>query len=203
MMSSRFSTGSEDLAMPLAYHHPLMDLPSPYYRAIGEYIFRYAQLEYQLHEIIWAAMDLGPKEGRSLTIGTDIRVLVGICSTIVASRFWIKEPEALAAIKAFASATQKASSFRNELAHGSWQSRERRGPPRLHRMKESGNRIMPDYDATLDAKLIRSRAKALRTWNLRARRLIDFLEDARPPTSRHKHAERSLKRRQTAGTISR
>jgi hypothetical protein len=37
------------------------------YAAIGEFVFRYAQLEYQMHEIVWAVMGLEYKASRALS----------------------------------------------------------------------------------------------------------------------------------------
>lgn len=41
----------------VSFEHPAMDLEQEYYSAIGEFIFRYAQLEYQMHELVWFALD--------------------------------------------------------------------------------------------------------------------------------------------------
>ena len=66
--------------MNLVVDDVAIDLPSKYYPAIGEFLFRYAQLEYQMHEIIWRALDLENTEGRVLTIErigslSDLRLL--------------------------------------------------------------------------------------------------------------------------------
>ena len=68
---------------------PVMRLPSRYYRQIGEFIFRYAQLEYQLHEIVWALLALDYKAGRILTVGTDSRVLRAQIAAILKSTTWV------------------------------------------------------------------------------------------------------------------
>src|SRR5262245_12319771 len=102
-------------------HEPVMDLPPAYYSAIGEFLFRFAQLEYQLHEIIWKAFKIGPKVGRTMTIGTDIRVLCGMIGTITGAKLWITNRTHIQEMNGIANGARSHSDFRNSLAHGSWQ----------------------------------------------------------------------------------
>jgi hypothetical protein len=158
----------------------LMDLPARYYSAIGEFLFRYSQLEYQLHEIIWFAMSLGYKRGRVLTIGTDNRVLRGIVSTITFDARWIKDQSLRQEMNYIAGVAKKHSVFRNRLVHGAWCDG---GAPRLHYMKEKEYRFIPRYDPKIDDRTIADYAGSLRAANLRAQKLIHKLEKAQPPTS--------------------
>lgn len=160
------------------FDDPVMDLPPEYYSAIGEFMFRYAQLEYQMHEIVWMAFDLGYKKGRILTIGTDARVLVGMISNIAGTDLWIRNPTRKQEMNSVAGTARKYYVLRNRIAHGSWQAP--RGDPkqaRLHFMKESEFRLMPRFDPTLDVGKIHKNAGALRNANLKAKRLISALQE--------------------------
>src|SRR6185312_8320090 len=107
------------------FDHPVVDLPSQYYAAIGEFLFRFAQLEYQLHEIVWLALQLGYEQGRILTIGTDFRVLCGMIGTITHpdADTWVKKHRTIVQeMNHVAGHGRKQIALRNRLAHGSWQS---------------------------------------------------------------------------------
>ena len=65
-------------------------LPTEYYAPIGEVIYRWAQLEYQMHEIIWRSLGIDNKTGRTLTIGMDARTLCGILGTL--TKRWLTHP---------------------------------------------------------------------------------------------------------------
>ena len=163
------------------FDDPVMDLPQNYYDAIGEYMFRFAQLEYQLHEIVWMAIDLNYRSGRILTIGTDVRVLCGMIQTIrLAEIKWISKARTQE-MNSIAGHARKQIVFRNTLAHGSWQAPK--GDPkhaRLHFMKEQHYRILPRYDPSLDAAKIFQKAGLLRGLNHRAKKLISLLNSERP-----------------------
>lgn len=103
------------------FDNPVMDLPLSYYSAIGEFAFRFAQLEYQLHEIVWMALDLTYKAGRVLTIGTDVRVLCGMVNTITTGALWVTNKTRIQEMNHIANNARKLSKLRNRLAHGSWQ----------------------------------------------------------------------------------
>ena len=53
--------------MAKIYDLPLQ-LPSRYYAPIGEVIYRWALLEFQMQAIIWRAMGIDNPQGRTLTI---------------------------------------------------------------------------------------------------------------------------------------
>jgi len=165
------------------FDHPVMDLPASYYSAVGEFMFRFAQLEYQLHEIIWMAMDLGYQQGRILTIGTDFRVLSATIKTITRpdARVWVKNKTIIQEMNSIVGNGRKHYGLRNKIAHGSWQSPD--GSPknaRLHFMKQEDERILPRHDKTLNDQRIHRHAGELRTLNHRAKKLIEQLYAGRP-----------------------
>lgn len=163
------------------FDDPVMALPPSYYTAIGEFAFRFAQLEYQLHEIVWMALDLGYKAGRVLTIGTDARVLCGMVNVIVSEPIWIQDKARIQEMNSIANNARKLATLRNRLLHGSWQGPG--GDPtqaRLHFMKETHERILPRFDPNLDDKYIAQKAGALGALNQRARILISLLDAERP-----------------------
>jgi len=156
-------------------------LPHEYCQPIGEFLFRFAQLEYQLQEVIWAALDLGPKEGRILTIGADGKALRQMAKTITGVDLWVKTKQHKQEINMVAEALRKHSEMRNAIAHGSWQSPDGRSSgARLHFMKRSENRIVPKYKPSLDDRLIQKWASQLKSANERARKLISNLNAVRP-----------------------
>jgi hypothetical protein len=104
------------------FAQPAIDLPASYYAAIGEFLFRFAHLEYQLHEIIWASMGLGYKSGRTLTIGTNTNSLRAMIRTIALGATWLKGEALRKELKAIANEIKDHASWRNAIAHASWQS---------------------------------------------------------------------------------
>jgi hypothetical protein len=156
-------------------HVPVMRLPSRYYRQIGEFIFRYAQLEYQLHEIVWALLRLEYKAGRILTVGSESRVLRAQIATILKSVKWVKDPGLITEIKAISGVAADYYERRNYLAHGTWQAPWRatsKTSPRLHRMVSAEERLMPAVFKGVDASEIRKWVLKLKSANVRARTLI-------------------------------
>src|SRR5687767_8002568 len=70
-----------------------INLPHQYYPALGEFVFRCAQLEYQLQEMTWRAIDIDNKQGRVLTIGAPTKALRGMLLTITSTHSkerWVK-----------------------------------------------------------------------------------------------------------------
>jgi hypothetical protein len=172
----------------------VIDLPHPHYPAIGEFLFRFAQLEYQLHEIVWACLDLDFKQGRILTIGTDGRALRTMAKTITSAQRWVKTPFLKQEINGLVQFLKDNVNNRNAIAHGVWGSLT--GEPKgavLHFMKAPEERLLPRFDSDIDDRKIQTWAGNLRAWNVRAKRLIEKLNDARPssqskssaPTSPH------------------
>ncbi len=97
---------------------PVMDLPHSYYPAMGEYLFRFAQLEYQLHEIVWMAFDIAYKPGRILTIGTDLKVVAAMINVIAKDSRWIKSPTRRQEMNSLANRARSYAPLRNSIVHG-------------------------------------------------------------------------------------
>ena len=102
----------------------VLNLPTDYYLAIGEFIFRSGQLEVQMQEILWRAIDLDNKQGRVLTAGTGANPIRSMLQTVIsddAKGTWIAEhtPEGKAIIDAISSLVSKSKDFselRNRIA---------------------------------------------------------------------------------------
>jgi hypothetical protein len=161
----------------------VMDLPQDYYAAIGEFMFRTAQLEMQLHEILWRAISIDNKQGRVLTVGreagADIRRMLNTVISEKSAGRWLspKTAEGSRFIREIESLTKDAKDFiefRNNLAHGAWQSPvgARDSRPQLLFMKTSDEKILARFDAKIDADHIRAQCTHLRALNLKAQRLL-------------------------------
>lgn len=165
--------------MALFVDDAAMDLPSKYYPAIGSFLFQYAQLEYQLHEIIWSALALPYTAGRVLTIGTDVKVLCAMITTITSDNphaAWTISRTHRQEMNSIAGHARKIYGLRNTVAHGTWQHPP--GKPqqvRLHSMKEHDVRIMPTINKEVDDAHLHKKAGELRALNVRAFRLIKEL----------------------------
>jgi hypothetical protein len=158
------------------FDDPVMDLQPQYYSAIGEFLFRYAQLEYQMHEMIWFALGLDYKRGRLLTIGSGTRTLRGMIGTITSTDRWVASKTTKQLMNSIASTAKKHFRLRNALAHGSWQAPN--GDPkraRLHFMKEAHERLLPRFNPALDSRAIHKAAGELMSANHKARKLIASL----------------------------
>jgi phage FluMu gp28-like protein len=156
----------------IRFDHPAMDLDAKYYSAIGEFIFRCAQLEYQIHEIIWMALGLGYKKGRILTIGMDAKALRGILNTITSTDNLIKNKKHIQEINSIALHSKEFSKLRNHLAHGSWQSPDATSrDAHLIYMKEKDERLLPKR-SNVDHAEIHRQTNKLQGFNRRAQKLI-------------------------------
>jgi len=155
------------------FHDPVMRLPEPYYAAIGEMLFRFWQLEYQMHEIVWFASGIEYKIGRILTIGTDVKVLCGQINNLAGRDRWVRSARLRQEMNSIANNARKLAKPRNQLAHGSWQA-PGRDPQKavLHFMMEKEDRFLPRFDPKFDDTHIRSITGKLRDLNERARKLI-------------------------------
>ena len=72
----------------------VLNLPHRYYLAIGEFMFRAAQLEVQMQEILWRAINLDNKQERVLTVGTGANTIRAMLQTVVSDEVkgrWIKK----------------------------------------------------------------------------------------------------------------
>jgi len=76
----------------------VLNLPQQYYLAIGEFMFRVGQLEVQMQEILWRAIDVDNKQGRVLTVGTAAKTIRSMLQTVVsddARGQWITRGEGI------------------------------------------------------------------------------------------------------------
>ena len=174
--------------MAKLYDLPLQ-LPSRYYAPIGEVIYRWALLEYQMQEIIWRAMGIDNQQGRTLTVGMDARVLTGIFRTLI--RRWAANKTETKMISSLARDTSDLYDDRNNLAHGVWgyPSGSKQSDVWLHYMKPSKNRILPRAEKRTPRQ-IRATANKIKELNQRAERLINRLEK-RQRTSPGKSSQRT------------
>jgi hypothetical protein len=150
-------------------------LPPEYYAPFGELIFRWAQLEYQMQEIIWRAMGLDNKQGRVLTIGKDARAIIQTLRTITLR--WTNNATDKQLACSIAHGATQVIEFRNHLAHCSWQHPP--GEPDnvyLHYMKEKEERLLPKAKKH-DPDEIRAKADKLQKLNEKAAKLIARLEE--------------------------
>lgn len=148
-------------------------LPEDYYTAIGEIIFRWAQLEYQMQEIIWRAMRLDNKQGRTLTIGMDARTLSAIVSSL--HKRWLDTPQEKQRAGSIAKGVRKLADFRNNIAHGSWQFPEGGNQKDVWLIYQREDRILPKAKQH-EPPFLRRQAKILAALNRKAQDLIYDLD---------------------------
>lgn len=169
----------------VAIHEACENLPHQYYPAIGEFMFRYAQLEYLLHEIIWRCLDIDNKQGRTLTIGAGMEVLLGTLSTITTTTGgsrWVTSSHVKGEIGNITKPAREYRALRNQLAHGSFQH-----PPSdkadvfMHYMKETLDQRFIPTGRRLGHAEIHNAAGKLKAAIGRAKRLIARMQADRPP----------------------
>lgn len=148
----------------------LLDLPDKYYIAIGEVIYRWALLEFQMQAIIWRALDIDNKKGRTLTIGADSKALFGMLRTV--NLRWAVNKTEIRMIKALVSDAQDIGDERHILAHGVWVYPQNGKQSNIHLtyMKSSSHRILPKTER-LPLRRIKTVATKLRKINERAESL--------------------------------
>lgn len=177
----------------------VMNLPHQYYPAIGEFIFRCGQLENQLHEILWRAIDINNKQGRVLTIGTDAKVVRGMLSTVTSDEskgFWIpiSEKTLRQTINSLVKNSKEFTKLRNKIAHGTWQSPVggKAHDVRLLFMKEQDEKYYAKFDPGLDDAYIHRQCKQLKALNLKAKTLLLSLHSFRGMNPRHLHSAKNV-----------
>lgn len=159
------------------------NLPHQYYPAIGEFIFYYSQLEYLLHELIWRCLDVDNKQGRTLTIGTDVSVLLATLNTILYTERWVESPRLKGEIGNVTAPASKYRGLRNQIAHGLWQ-HPRNGDKnhiRMTYMKETSDQRLIPHGRPLEPEELHRAAAKLKTAVLRGKKLIAEIERDRPP----------------------
>ena len=156
-------------------------LPVRYYAPIGECIFRWAQLEYQMQEIIWRSLGIDNKVGRTLTVGMNARTLATILGTLTLR--WLTTTEEKQAVRDIAKGVRELSNFRNQLAHGSWEYPKggKRNDVYLIYMKETAaQRILPRA-VKHEPQEIKANAGKMRQLNENAQKLIHHLDKRQTP----------------------
>ncbi len=170
--------------MAVSFHEAAVDLPHEYYPAIGEFIFRYAQLEYLLHELIWRCLDIDNKQGRALTIGADISVLMGTLAMVTSpdGKRWVVSSHVRGEVGNVVKVAKDYKALRNQLAHGTWQH-----PPGdkpniwMHYMKETYDQRLVPTAKRLPSETMHKASGKLKATIQRAKRLIAEIEKDRPP----------------------
>ncbi|MCZ6637298.1 MAG: hypothetical protein O7C66_03790 [Alphaproteobacteria bacterium] len=126
--------------------------------------------------IIWRALELDNKKGRTLTVGMGAKPLIGIIKTITLR--WAVNKTEIRVIKALAAVASEVYDDRNNLAHGVWMYPENGNPNDiyLHYMKTPrAYRILPKAEK-LHPRDIKSTATKIKRLNERAERLINRIE---------------------------
>ena len=156
-----------------------LKLPDRYYAPIGETLYRWALLEFQIQAVIWRALGINNKQGRILTVGMDARVLVGILRTLM--RYAAANKIEARMMKSLADDTQNLADSRNILAHGAWMYPIGGNPSDvyLHYMKKAHERIVP-FAQKYRPRQITATATKIRKLNERAGRLIKRIEKRQP-----------------------
>lgn len=167
----------------------VLNLPHQYYLAIGEFMFRAGQLEVQMQEILWRAIDLDNRQGRVLTVGTAAKTVRAMLQTVVsdeAREQWIKKhtPKGKTIIQRICSLVHKSKEFadlRNKIAHGSWQSPVRgdKSDARLVYMRERDEKYLARTDPNLDDSYLHKKCAELRSLNMKAHELLRLLNTYR------------------------
>ena len=156
-----------------------LELPNRYYAPIGEVLYRWALLEFQIQAIIWRTLSIDNKQGRTLTVGMDAKVLVGILRTLM--RYWAANRTEIRMMESLAKHTQALTDDWNILAHGVWMYPLGGTSSNVYLtyMKKSHQRILPFVEKRRPHQ-ITATANKLRKLNKRADRLIKRLEKKLP-----------------------
>lgn len=178
----------------------VMNLPHTYYPALGEFIFRCGQLENQMHEILWRALSIDNKQGRTLTIGADIKAIRGMLTTAAsdeAKNRWIPSSERniRQEINSLVLKSKEHIELRNRIAHGAWQSPVGGAPSDIQLLftKERGEKILAKYDPTLDDAHIHKQCTELKKLNLKAKKLLLSLHSLRGMPLSRLHSAKDIR----------
>lgn len=185
--------------MAIVINDFVMNLPHEYYPAIGEFMFRCGQLEHQMHNILWAAIDLDPKKGRLLTIGSPVKTMRAMLRTSVSPEMrghWIPNTEK-ALIQGICSVAQRSkefTDFRNKIAHGAWQYpvRGKSTNTSLIFVKEQNEKFLARVDTSIDAAHIHAKCARLKSVNLFAKQLLIDLFEFRGWNTSHLHSRKNV-----------
>jgi hypothetical protein len=178
----------------------VMNLKAEYYPALGEFIFRVAQLETQLHEILWRAIGIGNKEGRVLTIGSPIKAIRGMLYNVTSDQMngrWLDRKTQASLVQRIETLLMKAKPFadlRNKIAHGSWQSTVR-GTHDHHiiYVREQDEKFLAKSDPKVDDAYLHQQCGKLKSLNLMAKQLSYDLHALRGHNLSHIHGPKDVR----------
>jgi hypothetical protein len=178
----------------------VMNLPHEYYPALGEFMFRVAQLEMQLHEILWRSMNIGNRDGRILTIGSPAKAIRGMLRNVVSDEMkgtWLDRKKNAGLVQGIEKLLNKAKPFadlRNKIAHGCWQSRVGSNDDvQLLFIKEQDEKYLARVDPKINAAYIHQQCKQLKSLNLMAKQLSHDLHAHRGYNLSHIHSPKDVR----------
>jgi len=127
--------------MPIILVHP-DELPKSYYTAIGEITYKWALIEFLLHDMSSNFLGLDKKTGRVAFFKTNAKEKITVLKTT--AHGWIKDQKIAKDAANIAKAAHDLSDERNYVIHGVW-GHEATKPKSLRLMyvKEYKQRIMP------------------------------------------------------------
>jgi hypothetical protein len=176
----------------------VMNLPHEYYPALGEFLFRSAQLENQMHNIAWVALNIEPKQGRVLTIGAGAKAVRGMLSTTASEEmrgYWIPLNSALKqGIDSIVRRSKEYTDLRNRLAHGRWEYTVGGKPEGVSLMytKERDEKFFAKKDKSIDAAFLHRKCAEVKSLNLAAKRLLIDLYEFRGWNTGHLHSRKNV-----------
>ena len=165
------------------YGTVLLSLNDDYYMPIGAILSKWATLEYQLHEIIWAAMRIGLKEGRTLTIGMGMQGTLGVMRNL--HRQWVLDKPIQEEIASLAKTVAELSEKRNYIAHGVWMAMgdDANAVPHLTYMKTGAERVLPGAEPLTPSDL-HAFALQIQTLNQQAEDILVKIKREQPASQK-------------------
>jgi len=103
--------------MPEVLKHP-QSLSVPYYRHIGEVVFRWNLVEEHMQTIVWHVMGLDWKQGRMLTFGAEASQKIDMFRGLALK--WIPEQRTQKEVTSIANRAETLNTRRNRVVHGVW-----------------------------------------------------------------------------------
>ncbi len=92
-------------------------LPPEYFAKIGEIIFVWARLEYQLGVLIREGYLIDKDTGRALTIGMDIGVACGVLRTLTYTNHWVEDKAVIKELRELVTDIKDKTEHRHQFAH--------------------------------------------------------------------------------------
>jgi len=93
-------------------------LPKSYLIALGDIAVNWATLEWNVERIIWLLLNLGPKEGRIVTVPMSMKPKLETLTLLVERR--VKNEKYRNNVIRFCKAVTLTSDSRNKVTHGVW-----------------------------------------------------------------------------------